>query len=185
MSLEDQRYYEVLYGFYPNHWAFNFGLFSAHHYMLDRDYIDSSCDTTDSTLASTTVYFLYPFYAKKIYFVEGVIKGFVVYEASGGATTVTSYRVTLCKMGSDNSDEELVSTGHIVVNKALVWNAGLGIGDSVCLPFWIDCWEEKKIEDEERLYVKVEAVCTNVNCVLLHGNDSSLPDFKIEIPIRG
>lgn len=184
MSLDDQRYYEELVGIVPLDWYINFGTFSNHHYLLERDYIDSGCATLDSSQASITHYFIYPHYTKKIYFVEGVIVGQIALGSSLATSTVTSYRVTLCKMGSDNSDSELKSSGWVTVNIILPWDSGLGIGAEIVLPFWIDCWQEQQVQDEERLYMKIEVECDN-NCILFHGNDSSFIDVKIEIPIRG
>jgi len=184
MSLDDQRYYEDLYGFYTVDWWINFGLLSNHHFLLERDYIDSGCDTLDYSTATVIHKFIYPHYTKKVYFVEGVIVGQITLASSGATSTVTSYRATLCKMGSDNSDEELVTTGWVTTNLSLAWNAGLGIGDEIVLPFWIDCWEEKQIVDEERLYFKIEVICDN-HCVLYHANGGSTVDLKISIPIRG
>lgn len=186
MSLDDQRYYEILYGFYPVYWSINFGTFAAHHYILDTAYIDIGCDTVDSSIANVTHRFIYPQYTKKIYFVEGTIKGQLVFEAVGGATVLTSYRVTLCKMGIDGTISDIATTGTITVGKTLAYTgAPYYIGDAVVLPFWIDCSVEKKVEDEERLFLEIEAVCSNNFCHLLHGNDPSHIDLKVEIPIRG
>jgi hypothetical protein len=187
MSLDDQRYYEVLYGFYPVHWSFNFGTFSAHHHILDTGYIDPDCDIVESSSAHITTNFMYPFYTKKIYFIEGVIKGQIAYEASGASTQLISYTVSLCKMGSDNSTSVLATTGVITVNKTMLWVLTPLPHSNVTgiFPFWIDCSQEKEVSDKERLYLKIEAVCSNTSCILLHANDPSHIDLKVEIPIRG
>jgi len=187
MSLDDQRYYEILYGFYPVHWSFNFGTFAAHHYMLDTAFIDPNCDFVDASPAHVTTNFMYPFYTKKKYFVEGIIRGQLAYEAYGASTTLLTYRVTLSKMGSDNSTSVIATTGTITVNKLIVWTPTPlpGTSATLILPFWIDCSNEKEVSDEERLYVTIEATCSNTNCILLHANNPSFIDLKIEIPIRG
>jgi hypothetical protein len=184
MAEDDQRYYETLYGLYPDDWSITYGTFSNHHYLLERDYIDTGCSTTDSSAASVTHMFIYPHYFKSVYFVEGVIIGQITVGSSGATSSCTSYRVSLCKMSSSNDDEELVSTGWVTVNDTLAWDSGLGVGDEVVYPFWIDCWQEKKIEDTERLYVKIEVTCDN-HCILFFANSGNTTDLKIEIPMRG
>ena len=184
MGSDDERYYETLYGFYPYDWDIDFGTFADHHYLLDREYIDEGCITLDYSEASVVHKFVYPHFFKRLYWIEGVIKGQITLSTIGATSTVTSYRVTICKMHADTTDTELISTGWITVNDTLAWDSGPSVGDEIVYPFWIDCLEEKEVSENERIYVKVEVECTSP-CVLYHTNGGEFTDLKVEIPIRG
>jgi len=184
MGLDDYGYVEKLYGFYVTDWSINWGTFSNHHYMLDREYINDGCETVDSSDASDTNIFIYPFYTKKVYFVEGVIKGHISLAASEATSEVTAYRVTICR-ATLTEVEEIISTGWVTVNKTLEWHTDpTAYGDEIVFPFWIDCWQEQKFSDEEKLCVKIE-INANQPVLLMHSNDPEWKDMCIEIPMRG
>ena len=183
MAADDNRSYRLFYGIYTYDWFFNFGTFAETHYILTDEYISDGCSTLDSSEASNVHEFLYPHHIKKVYHLEGVAVGHITLAASGCTSTVTSYRVTICKMHEDNTPTELKSTGWITVNDTLAWDAGLGVGEEMVYPFWIDIWEEKKLDEHERLYLKVEVNCNSCTH-LMHSNDSTWEDLKIDIPMR-
>ncbi len=184
MANDDLRYYETFYGIHTDNWEINFGLFSSHKKILTKDYINEGCSTTDtSTATATDNKFIYPHHIKKKYWIEGVITGQITIGASGCTSTVTSYRVTVCKMHENNDDDELFSTGWITVNDTLDWDNGLSVGDEMVYPFWIDAWRKRELSDKEKIYVKVE-VKADVCAFLWHSNDATWEDLKIEIPLR-
>lgn len=184
MASDDLRYYETFYGIHTDDWVISFGTFSNHHKVLSMDYINEGCSTTN-TSAATAINnkFIYPHHIKKKYFIEGVIIGHITVGASSCTSTVTSYRVTVCKMHEDNTDTELFTTGWVSVNDTLAYDAELGVGEEMVYPFWIDAWSKKTLTDKEKIYIKVEISaneCTN----LWHSNDATWEDLKIEIPLR-
>jgi len=188
MAIDDNRYYEILYGFYVDDWQNFWGSITSSptsHKMLDTGYVDNGCSTTDYSVASVVNIFLYPFYIKSVYFIEGVIKGQITLGTSGATSLVASYRVALCKTNSDlSTDVEIATTDWVTVNDTLHWDAGLGIGDEIVYPFWIDCWEEYKLTENDRLYLKVEV--SNVGpTILYHTNAGNTIDLKVEVPMRG
>lgn len=180
---DDMRYYETFYGVHINDFPVNFGAFNNHRKLLVKDYVSEGCSTTETSAASATNEFLYPQHIKKTYFIEGVIVGHITLAASSCTSTVTSYRVTLCKVHENTNTDELFSTGWITVNDILAWDAGYSIGDEMVYPFWIDAWQYEKITEKERLYLKVETNSNNCT-VLWHSNDATWEDIKIEIPLR-
>jgi hypothetical protein len=185
MAADDQREFIDFYGYYTYDWAETFGSFSNHHYLLEQDYVSDGCSTLDSSEASITHEFLYPHHIKKTYYIEGVVKGNIVLAASGCTSTVTSYRVTICKTyeGAAFPDAELATTGWITVNDTLTWDAGLSIGDEMVYPFWINVWEEQKITEHERLFLRIEVQC-DACTHLMHSNDNTWKDVWITIPFR-
>ncbi len=183
MSVNDQREVIDFYGFYTYDWYESFGAFANHHFLLERDYISDGCSTSETSEASITHQFLYNRHIKKTYYIEGVIQGNICLVASEATSTVTSYRVTVCKMHEDNTASELATTGWVTVSDTLAWDASLSVGDEVVYPFWIDVWEEKKITDKERLYLKVEVNCDQY-CHLYHSNDATWKDVWVAIPFR-
>jgi len=183
MGLDDQREHIVFYGFYTNDWWESFGAFSNEKNLLHREYISDGCSTLDSSEASNTHKFLYPDHIKKTYYIEGTITGNIVLAASGCTSTVTDFRVTVCKVHEDTTETELATTGWITVNDTLAWDAGLSIGDEVVYWFSIDVWEEQKITDNERLYLKIEVNCNSCTH-LMHSNDPQWEDVWVDIPFR-
>jgi len=185
MGADDQREHIIFYGFYTDDWWETFGTFSNDHHLLHRNYISDGCSTLDSSEASITHNFLYPDHIKKTYFIEGTITGNIVLAASGCTSTVTDFRVTVCKTyeGAALPDEELASTGWITVTDTLAWDAGLSIGDEMVYWFSIDVWEEQRITEKERLYLKIEVNCNSCTH-LMHTNDSEWEDVWIDIPFR-
>ena len=199
--MSDMRMYETFYGIYKDDWEETFGSFSDHHYVLVKEYINEGCSCTETSTASTTHKFLYPSHIKKTYFIEGVIDGHVTFASSTTTAYICSYRVTVCKVHEDTTETELFTTGWITVEDTLGWNAGYNIpsviegeeGD-VVYPFEIDAWEKEKLDEFERLYLKVESTCsadsnfiscTEASCnnvILWHANDATWTDIKIKIP---
>lgn len=184
MSADDNREVETFYGVHTNNWNINFGSFSNHNKLLVRDYISDGCSCTETSAASDTNEFIYPNHIKKKYFIEGVIQGHITLAASTATSTVTSYRVLVGKVHENTGTKtELFSTDWITVNDTLTWNATYTVGKEIVYPFWIDAWNYAALDENERIYVKVEVTCSNT-AVLYHSNDSTWQDLKIEIPLR-
>jgi hypothetical protein len=87
-------------------------------------------------------------------------------------------------MHDDNTDTELASTGWVTVDKFLLWDDELGIGDESVFHFWIDCWNEKELSEFERIYVKIEFQAEDEGILFLHCNDATWEDFYVEIPFK-
>jgi len=183
MAADDLRYYETFFAIHDNKWDINFGTFSNHHKLLTKEYINTACLTTDYSEASNTHEFIYPHHIKKKYFIEGVIFGQITFAAQEDDSTVTSYRVTVCKIHEDNTKTELFTTGWKTVDDALTWDVTYSIGEDVVHAFWIDAWEKAKIDEKERIYLKVETSCNNYT-VLWHSNDAKWEDIRIDIPFK-
>ena len=191
----DMRYYETFFGIHTDDWSIDFGSFSSHKKLLVKEYISDGCScATSSSVTLTNLKFIYPQHIKKTYFIEGEITGHVTFIASTATAYLCAYRVTVCKMHEDTTDTELFTTGWVTVDKTLTWNSTYGVGDEIVLPFWIDAWEYEKLDEYERIYVKVESTCSdNVSCltciqsactniVLAHDNNATWQDLKITIP---
>jgi len=176
------REHLVLYGYYVDDWDWDFGSFWNHHYVLDEEYISDACSTTTSSQV-TTIKFLYPFNIKKKYAIEGVIRGQFTMTASGATSTFTSYRVTVCKVHSDDTETELFSTDWVTINDSIIWDSTYSIGDEIVYPFWIDALDEEILDENERIFVKFEFNADN-NAYLLHYNDATYNDITVDIPIR-
>lgn len=185
MGINDQREYRKFFGVSIDDWAHTFGTFADTHYILLNDYISEGCSTTDSSEASNTHSFLYPHHIKKTYYIEGVIEGAITLSAFGDESTVTSYRVTVCKTyeGGALPDLELATTNWITVDDTLAWDAGLGVGEEMVYHYWIDVWDEQKITEHERLFLKIEVNC-NQHTHLMHSNDATWQDVWVDIPFR-
>lgn len=183
MAVDDMRYYETFFGIHVNDWGKTFGNFSNHHKLLVKEYISEACSTTDGSEASITNKFLYPHHIKKTYFIEGVIQGHITIVADRGTCTMTSYRVTVCKVHEDTVETELFSTGWIDVSDILGWDVVYEVGDEMVYPFWIDAWSKKELNSLEKIYVKVETNSCSC-CSLWHSNDTTWEDLKITIPFK-
>lgn len=191
MSYDDNRDFITFYGIYPTNWSETYGTFTNTHYLLIRDYISDGCSfVTSSTASNTIIKFLYPNYIKKDFWVEGTAQGHITYAATGRASQVTNYRVSICKINSDNTDEELFTTGTVYTRSNPTAVSGpsntykLALNDEIVFPFWINCTPEKRLSENDRIYMKIESTTTNVNLKLCHDNSSTWEDFKIEIPFR-
>lgn len=183
MGANDQREIIDFYGYYTYDWQESFGQFANHKFLLDIDYVSDGCSTSDSSEASITHEFLYNQHIKKTYYIEGVVRGHICLVASGCTSTVTSYRVTICKMHEDNTSSELATTGWVTVNDTLSWDAGLSLGAEMVYPFRIDVWEEKKLTDKERIFLRIQVNCDSCTH-LMHSNDATWEDVWISIPFR-
>lgn len=177
------RYYETFYGIDTDDWKETFAdpVFVDHTLLLTKEYISDGCATTDWSFANGTHKFLYPQHIKKTYFIEGVITGHITVGTYDSASTIVSYRVTVCKVNSDTTETELFTTGWVTLNDALTWDAGLGVGEERVYPFWIDAWQQQKLGEFDRIYVKVEFTAY-ANIIFWHSNDATWEDLKIEIP---
>ncbi len=204
MPADDMRYYETFYGIHLNDWGETFGNFANHHKILTKNYKSMGVISTDSSSVSLTHKFLYPHHIKKTYFIEGTITGHVTYESSTCSTYLCAYRVTVCKVNEDTSEDELFTTGWRTVQKILGWNHTYetpssieGEEGSVVLPFEIDAWKKEELGEFDRIYLKVETTCSLdssfINCgastcsettQLWHSNDASWEDIKVIIPLR-
>jgi hypothetical protein len=183
--MDDTRYYKTLYGIETNDWSADFGSFSNHPKLLVEEYVSDAASTEDTSVATDgDVHdFLYNQHIKKRYFIEGVITGHITVASSLAEATVTSYRVTVCKVHEDTTETELFSTGWVTVNDTLEWDAVYDVGDEIVYPFWIDAWQYEALTDRERIFVRVE-VDGDANTVLWHSNNTTYCDLMIEIPIR-
>jgi len=181
MAADDMRDYITFYGIETNDWVFTFGTFSDHHKLLKREYISDACDCQATSVASDTNEFVYQHHLKKTYFIEGVISGHVTFAASGATSHITEYRVTVGKVNQDGTKEELFTTGWVSVDDNLSWNATYSIGEERVYPFEIDAWEKEKLEENDRIFVRIESD-SDGHCVLWHDNNQTFEDFKIEIP---
>lgn len=185
IGVDDQREYRKFFGISVDDFPFTFGSFANTHYLLLNDYISEGCSTTESSEASNTHSFLYPHNIKKTYYIEGVVEGAICLAASSATSTVTSYRVTICKTydGAASPDEELITTGWITVNDTLIWNSGTNVGEEIVYHYWIDVWNEQKITELQRLYLKIEVDCDQY-CHLMHSNDATWQDIWVDVPFR-
>jgi hypothetical protein len=191
MAADDERYYMTFYGFELTDWPINFGSFSNHTKLLDTDYVSEAATYVESSAATHTHKFLYPHHIKKKFFIEGVSKGHVTFAASQCTATIEAYRVSICKINQVTLKEtELFTTDWVTTSYTLEWNSIYSVGEEKVFPFWIDCWEHATIDENERIYVKVEtdtSTCTDSSCncmALMHSNDAEWEDLKIEIPFR-
>ena len=178
------RMYETFYGIHTIDWKVDYPGFANHHKILIKEYISDGSATVDDS-ATTEIYeFLYPYFIKKTYFIEGIIEGHITLVASSASVTFTDYRVTVCKVDDTGNKNELFSTGWVTVESGILnWDAGLGVGDEIVLPFWIDAWQKEKLDENERIYVKVQTD-SQANGRLWHSNDAVWEDLKITIPFK-
>jgi hypothetical protein len=65
------------------------------------------------------------------------------------------------------------------------WDGTLGVGDEWVYPYYMNIDVEKKVLDDERLYVELTIVVADTKMILYHSNDATWEDFKISIPFRG
>lgn len=180
MTKDDLRYYETFYGIHTNHLPAKFGAFPETHFKrLVKDYISEGCTTEDSSSATDINEFLYPHHIKKKYFVEGIISGQITLAANTVTCSVTSFRVTLCKVHENTNKDELFTSGWIVVNDTLTYADN--IGEERVYYFEMDAWEKAELGEKERLYVKVE-VNADADTILMHSVIPKWEDLKIEVP---
>jgi hypothetical protein len=180
---QDMRMYETFYGIHVNDWGITFGgAFDESHYILTKDYINEGCACEETSEVSNTLKFIYPHHTAKTYFIEGVISGHFTLASSSAAAKITKYRVSIFKIHESTGDEnELFSTGWIIVDDELSWNSDYEIGEEKVYPFWIDAWEKEKLTEFERFYLKIEVEGDSYT-YFWHSNDSTWEDIKVEIP---
>jgi len=179
----DMRYYETFYAINTDDWGWTFGSFSDHNKVLVKDYINEGCVCAETSTATDTNEFIYPHHIKKKYFIEGVIEGHITIAASTATSTVTSYRVSVCKINQDSTKTELFTTGWKTVDTELAWDSTYSIGEERVYPFSIDAWEYATLDEYDRIYLKIEVSGSNT-CVLWHSNDGTWEDVKLELPLR-
>ena len=203
MAGDDMRFYETFYGIHKDDWTETFGSFANHHKVLVKNYISNGCITTDSSTVTNTHKFLYPHHIKKIYFIEGSIEGQITYESSTVTGYLCAFRVTVCKVNTDTTETELYTTGWKVMRDTLGWDATHAVPSaipgeegSVVYNFVIDAWQKKKLDEYDRIYLKVESTCSLdnsfINCGtsscsnvhLWHSNDAKWEDVKLILPLR-
>lgn len=181
---DEMRYHLELHGIDYDDWTVDFGTFSDHTMVMLEDYISDATSCTDTSAASDTNKFIFPFHIKKKYFIEGIILGQITLASSNATSHVTSYRVTVCSINeSTNTESELFTTGWVTVNDDLDWDGTYSIGEERVYAFWIDAWNYVELGEYDRIFIKVESNCDN-NCVLWHSNDSNFNDLYIDIPLR-
>jgi len=188
---DDLPSYETMYGIYITDWNWTYGggFFNGVHYTLTKEYLSEGCITEDYTQLDTgtnVIYFLYPHWIKKVYFVEGVVEGQFTVSCTDSNATLTSYKIRLMKIDNDGNTEEIGTTDTIVPSsRTFSWDATYDVGDEIVYPFYITVSPEVKVEDEERLYVELTIISVNDSLILYHSNDATWEDFKISIPFRG
>ena len=183
MAGDDMRFYETFYAVHLNDWMETYGSFINHHKLLTKEYESDMCSTLEASSCSETYEFLYPEHIKKVYFIEGVIKGQITVVASACSVTVNDYRVTICKVNDAGVKTELFTTGWITTGTYLEYNAVYDSEDEIVYPFRIDAWDKAKLFDHERLFLRVQ-VDSTPDADLWHSNDSTWEDIKITIPFR-
>jgi hypothetical protein len=188
MGSDDNRTYIDFYGIdYPKY-PYSFGAFSDHSKILVREYINEACDTNLSGEATDTHEFFYPHHIKKKYWIEGVIEGQITFTCSDATATVDQFRVTVGKVNEQTGlKTDLATTGWITVYYEIEWDSTYSIGHEKVQYYSIDCWEEKRITEHERIYLKVETSSTDSNKQygrLMYSNDSTWEDLKVTIPFR-
>lgn len=180
---DERRTYLKFYGVKLDDWEETFGAFANYHYILMPDYISDGCTTDDDTAANGTHKFLYPAHIKKRYWVEGRIQGEFCLAASGATSTIDEYRVSICKVHDNGTENELATTGWIAISDTLGWDSTYSIGDEHVYHYWIDCFEEKELSDYERIYLKIQVDC-DANAIIMHSNDPEWTDVWFELPLR-
>ncbi len=191
MAADSERYYMTFYGYELTDWPINFGSFVNHTKILDTEYVSEAATSVEYSAATDTNEFLYPHHIKKTYFIEGVAKGHITMVASSCTATITAYRVTIGKVNEITGiKSELFTTGWVTTEYELGWNSTYNVGEEKVFPFWIDCWEHARLDEDDRIFIRVEtdtSTCTASSCscmALFHSNDSEWEDLKIEIPFR-
>ena len=66
MAADDMRYHLELHGIHYDDWEIDFGTFADHHKVLIEKYINDATSTTETSIATDTNKFIYPFHVKKI-----------------------------------------------------------------------------------------------------------------------
>jgi hypothetical protein len=187
MAADDKREYRTFYGFYTTHWFENFGTFANHHYLLVNEYESEGTISVDSSEASITHDFLYPSHIKKKYFIEGRVEGHITLASSECTAHATDYTVEIWKMNENNIPTFLATTGARTIDWTFDWDAGHGVPDpdngDVVFPYKIDVSQEKEIGENDRLFVRVKVTCDRCTH-LMHSNDSSWEDLKLDIPFK-
>jgi hypothetical protein len=183
---ETDRQFIDFFGVYLYDWIETFGSFVNTHLFMLREYESDGCSWMDSSEASDTHNFLYPFDLERIYYLEGTAKGQITLVAVNDDAVITDYRVTICKTyeGMSSPDEELATTGWRTVNDTLPWDAVHSVGEEMVYPFRIHISPEKQVTEHQRLYIKVEVNC-NQYTHLMHSNDAKWEDVYISIPFKG
>jgi len=185
MSTNDRQYLKF-YGVSLDDWTETFGTFSNTHKLMLREYRSDAVSYDDSSEASLTNSFLYPFDIERKYYLEGTAEGEFTLAASGCTSTVTSYRVTICKTYKSAAvpDAELATTQWRTVNFELSWDAVNSIGQERVMPFYIHVSPEQQLTEGQRLYLKIEVNCNSCTR-LMHTNDPEWTDIWIDIPFKG
>ena len=181
---DDMRYYETFFAYHLNDWMETYGSFVNHHKFLTGEYESEGCSTLDASSCSETYEFLYPEHIKKVYFIEGVIKGQITIVATSASVTVNEYRVTVCKVDDAGLKTELFTTGWITTGTYLEWDAEYDVGDEIVYPFRINAWDKAKLFDHERIFLRVQVDADSADAYLWHSNDATWEDIKITIPFK-
>ena len=187
----DLPMYETLYGIYVSHikWSYGAGVFSDTQYMLTKEYLNEGCLTSDYSLMvagiANTFRFLYPHWIKKQYYIEGVVEGHISLACLNGSDEVIDFEVKLCKVDSLGNITELGTTGTQTINHELSWDAGLGVGDEIVIPFSFEITPEVKMLDGDRIFIELVITPDDDYLILYHSNDATWEDVKMVIPFRG
>lgn len=196
MGTDDLRDSVVFYGIDYNDWPITFGKFINHDKQLVTDYINIDCDCDVSTQASAcsvgycvTEEFIFPNHIKKKYFIEGVIEGEFTVACKDASSHVTDYRVSVWKTNDDKTYERLAVTylnddEWIVVNDDLTWDGVNSVGEEQVYHWRIDCWDAQLLNENDRIYIKIEIRGSNNDFYLMHDNDPDWTDVWIRIPFR-
>jgi len=176
---DDMRMYETFYGVHLVDWEVNYPSFTNHHKILTTEYYSEGCSEVITSVTNETYKFIYPHHLKKTYFIEGVIKGHITLAATSSASvTFADYRVSVCKVDDAGDENELFSTGWVTIYSG---ELSCESEEEIVLPFEIDAWDKEKLDENDRIYVKVQTD-SQANGVLWHSNDATWEDLKITIP---
>lgn len=183
---DDYREIITLFGIHYLDSHFNHGTFSNKKKLLVKSYYNENCSVVSHSEASNSNMFLYPHRIKKTYFIEGVIEGEFTIAANISDSHITEYRVSVCRMNLDNTDEELFSTDWTKISDDgidLSWLTEYSYGEEYTVHWEIDAWDKAKLGENDRIYLKIE-VNSDKYCVLWHDNSATWEDVWVAIPLK-
>lgn len=191
MSGDDLPFYETLYGMKIQDWSWSYGsgIFSNSHYVMKKEYVNEGCESDDYSTMTTgdnQFRFLYPYWIKRKYYIEGIAYGQFTISCISGNSALTNYEIKLKKVDDSGKVTALGTTGTITpANTAYTWDAGLSVGTEHVYYFEIDISPEKEILNDDRLFLEINITSSNGYLILYHSNDQTWEDIKIQIPFRG
>jgi hypothetical protein len=180
--MSDLSNLKTFYGVYLNDWSVTWGTIANGHYLLLDEYLPADVSAvTYTSWNSNGVTFIYPHNIKKNYVLEGVVDGWITMHGWAATSRISDYQVSILKINQDATETTLATTPVISVNDLLGSS-----GSDITYPYYIDVFESgKDINEYDRLAVRVKwnvSHSSTATARLLHDNDSTWNDFKINIP---